>query len=90
MFRYKKSVPLSYERQGYIYFKSKSFRELPEREQERIRRLCRDIGGIYADALFTLVTSDTSPEKVCLEHHLSRATLERYVRKYFIKWPRWM
>ena len=37
-----------------------------------------------------LVTADTTPEKVCLEHHLSRATLERCVRRYYIKWPRWM
>ena len=30
MFRYKKSIPVSYERQGYIYFSSLLYRELPE------------------------------------------------------------
>ena len=33
MFRYKKSVPVSYERQGYIYFSSLLYREMPEKAQ---------------------------------------------------------
>ena len=32
MFRYKKSVPVSYERQGYIYFASRLYRELTEEQ----------------------------------------------------------
>lgn len=36
MFRYKKSVPVSYERQGYIYFSSLLYREMPEKAQRKI------------------------------------------------------
>lgn len=35
MFRYKKSVPVSYERQGYIYFASRLYRELTEEQQHK-------------------------------------------------------
>ena len=33
MFRFKKSVPVSYDRQGYIYFTSRLYEELPPRAQ---------------------------------------------------------
>ena len=36
MFRYKKSVPVSYERQGYIYFASRLYRELTEEQQRKL------------------------------------------------------
>ena len=39
MFRYKKSIPVSYERQGYIYFTSLLYWELPKRTQEKILNL---------------------------------------------------
>ena len=40
MFRYKKSIPVSYEWQGYIYFTSLLYWELPKRTQEKILNLC--------------------------------------------------
>lgn len=83
MFRYKKSVPVSYERQGYIYFKSRCYQELTEKEKHRIFNLCMKAGGEYCQALFEYVTTDESATSVCLRHHLSRSTLERIVRKYY-------
>ena len=44
MFRYKKSVPVSYERQGYIYFASRLYRELTE---ERWLKDLRQYKGQY-------------------------------------------
>ena len=41
MFRYRKGIPLSYNRQGYIFFQSLLFRELSPRDQERIVKLCK-------------------------------------------------
>lgn len=85
MFRYKKSVPVSYERQGYIYFKSRCYGELPDREKRRILKLCAQAGGEYRQALFDYVTTDESATSVCLRHHLSRSTLERAARRYYAK-----
>lgn len=83
MFRYKKSVPVSYERQGYIYFKSRCYQELPVKEKHRILNLCMEAGGEYYQALFEYVTTDKSATSVCLRHHLSQSTLLRAVRKYY-------
>lgn len=84
MFRYKKSVPVSYDRQGYIYFKSRCFQELPAEEQKQIVNLCTRAGGEHYQALFQFVTRDEGAEAVCQKHHISRATLERAVRRYYI------
>ena len=51
MFRYKKSVPVSYERQGYIYFASRLYRELTEEQQHKLLNLCLQCGGEHYQAL---------------------------------------
>lgn len=87
MFRYKKSVPVSYARQGYIYFKSRCYRELPEQEQHALLNLCIEAGGAHYRALFDFLTTDEGADAICLRHNISRSTLERAVRKYYIGFP---
>ena len=87
MFRYKKSVPVSYERQGYIYFKSRCYTQLTEKEQHKILNLCLEAGGEHHRALFDFITTDDGANAVCTRHHLSRSTLERAVRKYYASFP---
>lgn len=82
MFRYKKSVPVSYERQGYIYFASRLYRELTEEQQHKLLNLCLQCGGEHYHALFEFVTTDAGATAVCMKHFLSRSTLERAVRRY--------
>jgi len=90
MFRYKKSVPASYEKQGYIYFKSLCYRELPEKDRCRIRKLCIEAGGEYYQALFDFVTTREGATSICMRYHLSQSTLERVVRKYYASFPRYL
>lgn len=87
MFRYKKSVPVSYARQGYVYFKSLCFRELPEAEKRKIVSLCKDVAGDRKEALFQFVTTDAGAENICMRHHISRRTLERYAQEYYKRFP---
>lgn len=87
MFKYKPSIRLSYERQGYIYFKSLSYNTLRESEREAIDELCQKAGGEYREALFKFVTTDTSATKICMEHYLSKATLYRLVKRYYETFP---
>ena len=48
MFRCKKSVPVPYHRQGYIYFKSRCYRDYCSPEDQRhILNLCLEAGGEY-------------------------------------------
>lgn len=88
MFRFKKSVPVSYDRQGFIYFASRLYGELPQKTQKKIMNLCMECGGEYGQALFEFVTTDSGAENVCAQYHLSRSTLERAVRKYYERFPK--
>ena len=88
MFRFKSSVPVSYDWQGYIYFKSRLYQELPQRDRDTILNMCLECGGEYYEALFDFVTTGMGAVHVCEKHHLSRSTLERVVRKYYQKFPR--
>lgn len=89
-FRVKKSVPLSYEHQGYIYFTSRLCRELPLEQQRCIQNLCAEAGGEHYQALFEFVTTDAGAAAVCRKHFLSESTLERIVRKYYLLFARRM
>ncbi|MGM9626958.1 MAG: hypothetical protein ACI3V4_02540 [Faecousia sp.] len=88
MFRYKRSIPVTYELQGYIYFTSQLYRELPKGKQAKIRKLCEEAAGEYADALFLFVTTDTSKAEVCAKYFISESTLERVVRRYYMAFQR--
>lgn len=88
MFKFKRSVPVSYERQGYIYFKSRLYRELPERDKERIVSHCKRCSGEHWRAVLQFVTTDATATYVCSKHYISPSTLERAVRKYYTSFPR--
>lgn len=84
MFRFKRSIPVSYDQQGFIYFTSKRYRELTPAERKRIRLLAAKTGGEHRDALLEYVTTDTDAATVCARHFLSESTLERAARRYYI------
>lgn len=84
VFRFKRSVPVDYDLQGYIYFTSRLYYALPKREQEKILRLCAEAGGEYYQALFEFVTGNEGATAVCSKHYLSQSTLERVVNQYYV------
>lgn len=88
-FRYKPSIPVSYERQGYIYFKSIRYLDLPKREKIRIRQLCTEVCRYNRDALFEHVTTGKSVKDVCAKYHIaSPTTLYRALRLYYQNFPK--
>lgn len=87
MFRYKRGVKVDYDRQGYIYFVSRMYKELPAEDQQAILNLCLACGGEHYQALFEFVTTDAGATAVCTKHFLSRSTLERAVRRYYESFP---
>ncbi len=80
----KKSIPVDYIKQGYIFFISMRYKRLNTEDRERIRTICRQAGEEYAQAVFEFVTTDRGAVEVCMKHHLSESTLERAVRRYYI------
>lgn len=83
MFRFKRGIKVEYNRQGYIYFTSRRYHELPEKEQQKILNLCLSCGGEYHQALFEFVTTDVSATALSMKHHMDKTTLYRKVRRYY-------
>lgn len=88
MFRFKSGVKVDYNRQGYIYFTSRLYKDLPEEEQRVILNLCLEHGGESYQALFEFVTTDATATAVCMKHCLSKSTLHRMVRRYYEDFPK--
>lgn len=84
MFRVKKSIPVDPDLQGFIYFASRMYRKLGNKEKQRVQRLCQEAGGEYSEALFEFVTTDNGFVAVCRKHYISQSTLERMVRRYYV------
>ena len=84
MFRYKKSAAsVSYNRQGYIYFYSLLYDELPEAARRHIEAVAAEAGGEYAEAVLRYVTTDDGAVKICEKHKLDQSTLHRAVARYY-------
>ncbi len=88
MFRYKPGIKVGYIRQGYIYFTSLLYRELPVNKRRTIDELCHKCGGEYWEALREFVTTETKKTEICAKYFLSESTLHRVVRKYYLNFPR--
>lgn len=58
MFRELKSIPVSYKRQGYIFFTCLNYVYLGNKMQQRIHQLCLEITSEDYQALFKFLTTD--------------------------------
>ena len=88
MFRFKSGVKVDDNRQGYIYFTSRLYKDLPEEDQRVILNLCLEHGVESYQALFEFVTTDATATAVCMKHCLSKSTLHRMVRRYYEDFPK--
>jgi hypothetical protein len=86
-FKYKKGIPLPYDRQGYVYFVSKNYRFLPPKRRQRIDRLIEEIGRSYADALRAFVIRGETSSAIESEYYCSSSQLYRLVREYYLRFP---
>lgn len=87
-FRYKKAINASYERQGYIYFKSLTYPNMTPREKQRIQGLCTVAAGPYEQALLEHVTTGESVKSVCQRHYIGSPTsLYQAIKRYYELFP---
>lgn len=84
MFRYKKAIPVDYDTQGYIYFTSRRYRDLPSAMKRRIEGLCMEAGGEHYQALLEFVTTNAGATAVCAKYYISESTLIRAVHRYYM------
>ena len=87
MFKKRRGIKLSYNKQGLIYFTCMNVAEMPEKMQERIKQLCDEIGKEHSEALYQVMTnSNKSIRALALEHHISETQLYHYRKKFYENW----
>ena len=86
-FKYKKGIPLPYNRQGYVYFVSKNYRQLPPQRRRMIDRLIEQIGGSFAEALRAYILGQANYTAIEAKYHCSASQLYRLVKEYYLKFP---
>ena len=87
-FRYKSGIRVSYLQQGYIFFTSQRYKDLPEKRRQKIQEMCHKHGGEYAAALLEYVTTDSGEISICRRYNLDNSTLERATRRYYEGFPK--
>ena len=87
-FRYRPGLGIPYDRQGYIFFVSRTYTNQPQRVQRKIEKLCRAAAGDDWRALLCYVTTDAGTVAVCQRFHMSENNLHRMVRRYYRLWEK--
>lgn len=86
MFKKRRSIKIPYNKQGLTYFACMDVKDMPEAEAEKIKQICSDVAGEYAEALYTLVTNDKlTVEGVANRYFMSSANLYNYRTKFYYK-----
>jgi len=82
--RFRKSIPLSRERQFYIMGISLSYHQQPEAVRRRIDALCREACPGHWEAFRRYVTREEPVTPAAMAGFVDGRTLERATRKYFL------
>lgn len=87
-FKQKTSIPLPYERQGYIYFNCRAWEDLSSAQRRKIVQTAEKACGEYAPAVLRFVTTDESATRITNRYSLGAMTLYRAVRRFYLAFPR--
>lgn len=87
MFRYMGSLPIPEDRQRHIYELCLRYDELPAGIRRRLRENAGRAAREYADALAEVVFFGRPFRETCRKYYLSRATLNRCVRRFYKDFP---
>ena len=75
-------------RQGLIFYICRCYNDLPKHKRDLIDELYRTVGGENADALRSLMLTDESFAKICLDHYIgSETTLKRLRLRFYREFP---
>lgn len=87
MFKKRRGIKLSYNKQGLIYFTCMNYKDMPDDVLKKIKRLCDEVGEEHARVLFEVMTnSNKSIRALALEYHISEMSLYRYRKKFYEAW----
>ncbi len=87
MFKKRRGIHIPYEQQGLIYFTCVNHKEMPQHIQQKIKKLCDEVGKEYSEVLYKVVTdSKRSIRSLALEYHISETQLYHYRKKFYEAW----
>lgn len=85
-FKKLRSVDLPEEKQGLVRYICLNCDRQPKRIQDKIQRLCDDVGGAYSDALRQVMCSRKSITAISREHYVSETKLYAMRKVFYEKW----
>ena len=87
MFRKRRGINLSYDEQGLIHFVCVNVKKMPEEVQEKIVRLCDDVGKEHAEVLYKVMTdSKCSIRSLARKYFISETQLYYYRKLFYEAW----
>lgn len=87
MFKKRRGIHLPYNKQGLIYFTCVNIKDMPEDVQQKILRLCEDVGKEHSEVLFEVMTnSNKSIRALAMDYHISETQLYHYRKKFYEAW----
>ena len=87
MFKKRRGIHIPYEQQGLIYFTCVNIADMPDEIQEKIERLCNEVGKEYSEVLYKVVTdTKRSIRSLAMEYHISETQLYHYRKKFYESW----
>ena len=87
MFKKRRGIHIPYEQQGLIYFTCVNIADMPEQVQNKIERLCDEVGKEYSEVLYKVVTDNKrSIRSLAMEYHISETQLYHYRKKFYEAW----
>ena len=87
-FKKLRGVSLPEEKQGLVRYICLNSDSQPKRIQEKIQRLCDDVGGAYSAALREVMCGRKSITAIAREHYVSETQLYRMRKEFYEGWFR--
>ena len=85
-FKKLRGVHLPEEKQGLIRYSCLTYKDQPKHIQNKIQRLCREVGGAYQAALREVMCSKNSITSIAMAHHVSESVLYELRRRFYERW----
>ena len=87
MFKKRRGIRLSYNKQGLIYFTCMNINDMPENIQQKVLNLCVEVGQQDYKALYELLTNDNkSVLSISHEYFLNEKLLYKMRKEFYEKW----
>lgn len=87
MFKKRRGIKLSYNKQGLIYFICMNIKDLPAEVQDKVLNLCLVIAGEDYQALYEVLTCDyRTVEAIARKYYISEKKLYGYRKEFYERW----